>query len=81
MVALKHNSTNVPISMSHKVHLQDDKSIDSSHDSHRGDNYNDDEDDAWLSNPQWILIALILDHVFTTKTSSQMQCSTIHSIC
>lgn len=49
VVALKHSSTNVPISMSQEVYLQDDESLDNCHGSHHGDdNYNDDDDDAWL---------------------------------
>ena len=47
-MALKHSSTNVPISLSQEVCLQDDDSLDDCHDSHRGDNNNDHEDDAWL---------------------------------
>jgi hypothetical protein len=48
MVALKHSSTNVSISMSQAVYLKDDESLDHCHDSHRGDNNNDDDNDAWL---------------------------------
>ena len=49
VVALKHSSTNVPISMSQEVYLQDDESLDNCHVSHHGDdNYNNDDDDAWL---------------------------------
>jgi hypothetical protein len=48
MVALKHSSTNVPISISQEVYLRDDQSLDNCHNSHHGDNNNDDEDDAWL---------------------------------
>jgi hypothetical protein len=34
--------------MSLEVYLQDDESLDDCHNSHRGDNNNNDEDDAWL---------------------------------
>jgi hypothetical protein len=48
MVALKHSSTNVPISMSQEVHLQHEL-CDDCHDGGSGDNYHDDDDDdAWL---------------------------------
>ena len=47
MVALKHSSTNVPISMSQEEYLKDD-SLDDCHDSEVDDNYNNDDDDAWL---------------------------------
>jgi hypothetical protein len=48
MVALKHSSTNVPISISQKLYLQDDESLDNCQNSHHGDNNNNDEDNAWL---------------------------------
>jgi hypothetical protein len=48
MVALKHSSINVRISMSQEVYLQDDESLDNCHDSHRGDKYNIYEGNAWL---------------------------------
>ncbi len=47
-MALKHSSTNVPISTSQEVYLQDDESLDDCHDSQCGDNNNDDDNDAWL---------------------------------
>ncbi len=48
MVALKHSSTNVPISMSQEVHLQHEL-CDDCHDGGRGDdNHDDDDNDAWL---------------------------------
>ncbi len=47
-MALKHSSTNVPISMSQDVSLQDDESLDNNHDSHHGDKTNNDEDNAWF---------------------------------
>ncbi len=47
-MALKHSSTNVPISMSQEVYLQDYESLDDCHNGHCGDNNNDDEGNAWL---------------------------------
>jgi hypothetical protein len=83
MVALKHSSsTNDPISMSQEVnYLQDDESLDDCHRRHRGDNNNDDEDNAKLVQSTVDSDCIDLDHVFTTRTSSQMHCSTIHTTC
>ena len=48
MVALKHSSTNVPISMSQEVHLKHEL-FDDCHDGGSGDDYHDNnDDDAWL---------------------------------
>ncbi len=49
MVALKHSSTNVPISMSQEVYLQNDEPLDHCHNSHHGDNNSNDEDNACLA--------------------------------
>ena len=48
MAALKHSSTNIPISMSREVCLQDDESLDNCHNSHCGANDNNVVDNAWL---------------------------------
>ena len=76
MVALKHSSTNVRISMSQEVYLRMMNllttvmivimvTITTMMKTMHG-----------FLNPQWLLIVLILDHLFTTKTSSQMHCCT-----
>jgi hypothetical protein len=78
MVALKHNSTNVPISMSQEVHLQHEL-CDDCHDGGSGEiTMTMMTMMPGSSNPKWIVIVLTLDHVFTIRTSSQIRCSTMH---